>query len=149
MGHKLKQHDGFTLIEVVVTVVIMSLLMTLAKPAIKQSYTQFQMDTAIIQLHKDIRWAQKLADREQAKISIMFLQDKQPYRYAIQWVSGGTRIKTVELPDNLTGIQATAIFINPDKTFMKNGHVLIRKGEIRRYVYYYQTGRSRVTSIPD
>ncbi len=149
MGHKLKQHDGFTLIEVVVTVVIMSLLMTLAMPAIKQSYTQLQMDTAIIQLHKDIRWAQKLADREQGKISIMFLQDKQPYRYAIQWVSGGTRIKTVELPDNLTDIQATAIFINPDKTFMKNGHVLIRKGEIRRYVYYYQTGRSRVTSIPD
>ena len=76
MGHKLKQHDGFTLIEVVVTVVIVSLLMTLAMPAIKQSYTQFQMDTAIIQLHKDIRWAQKLADREQSKISIVFLQKR-------------------------------------------------------------------------
>ncbi|MBP3625139.1 MAG: type II secretion system protein [Peptococcaceae bacterium] len=149
MEHKLKQHDGFTLIEVVVTVVIMSLLMTLAMPAIKQSYTQLQMDTAIIQLHKDIRCAQKLADSEQSKISIVFLQDNQPYRYIIKYASGGGYIKTVEFPDNLTGFRASTLFINPDKTFKSNGHVLIQKGEIRRYVYYYQTGRSRVTSIPD
>ena len=146
---KLKPTAGFTLLEVIVTVVILSLLLTLAMPTIQQTYSRFRLDTAIVQLHKDIRWAQKLADREQGKISVTFFQDKQPYRYVIQRVSDRTRVKTVELPDGLTAIQATTIFINPDKTFMKNGHVLIRKGDVHRYVYYYQTGRSRVTSIPD
>ena len=146
---KTNQKEGFTLLEVIVTVVVMSLLATLAMPTIQRSYNQIRLDTAIVQLHKDIRWAQKLADREQGQVSITFFQDKQPYRYVIQTVSDRTRVKTVELPNGLTAIQATTIFINPDKTFMKNGHVLIRKGEVRRYVYYYQTGRSRVTSIPD
>ena len=146
---KAGENNGFTLLEVIVTVVILSLLATLAMPTIQQSYTRLRLDTAIVQLHKDIRWAQKLADQEQGKISITFFQDKQPYRYVIQRVSDRTRVKTVELPDGLTSIQATTIFINPDKTFMKNGHVLIQKGAVRRYVYYYQTGRSRVTSIPD
>ena len=146
---KTKRKEGFTLLEVIVTVVVMSLLATLAMPTIQRSYNQIRLDTAIVQLHKDIRWAQKLADREQGQVSITFFQDKQPYRYVIQTVSDRIRVKTVELPNGLTAIQATTIFINPDKTFMKNGHVLIRKGEVRRYVYYYQTGRSRVTSIPD
>lgn len=146
---KLKQDNGFTLLEVIVTVALLSLLTTLAMPTIQQTYTQFRLDTAIVQLHKDIRWAQKLADKEQGQISITFFQDKQPYRYVIQRVSDRTRVKTVELPNGLTSIQASTIFINPDKTFMKNGHVLIRKGDVRRYVYYYQTGRSRVTSIQD
>ena len=146
---KSKQTAGFTLLEVIVSVVVMSLILTVVLPTIQQSYQQLRLDTAIVQLHKDIRWAQKLADREQEQISIMFFQDKQPYRYVIQRVSDRTRVKIVELPDGLTAIQATTIFINPDKTFMKNGHVLIRKGEIRRYVYYYQTGRSRVTSISE
>ena len=146
---KANQKEGFTLLEVIVTMVVMALLATLAMPTIQKSYDRFRLDTAIVQLHKDIRWAQKLADREQGQVSITFFQDKQPYRYVIQTVSDRTRVKTVEMPNGLTAIQATTIFINPDKTFMKNGHVLIRKGEVRRYVYYYQTGRSRVTSIPD
>ena len=146
---KVKQQQGFTLLEVIVTVVVMSLLITLAIPTIQQSYHRLRLDTAMVQLHKDIRWAQKLADREQGQISITFFQDKQPYRYVIQRVTDRTRVKTVALPDGLSAIQATTIFINPDKTFMKNGHVMIRKGEIRRYVYYYQTGRSRLTSIAD
>ena len=149
MFTKMKQKDGFTLLEVVVTVVVMSLLATLAMPTIQKSYNQFRLDTAIVQLHKDIRWAQKLADQAQGQVSITFFQDKQPYRYIIQTVSDRTRVKTVELPNGLTKFQASTIFINPDKTFTKNNHVLIQKGEVRRYVYYYQTGRSRVSSVPE
>lgn len=146
---KWKQNAGFTLVEMIVAIVIMLLLTTFAMPSIQQSYQQFQLDAAIIQLHKDIRWAQRIAEQEQEKVSIMFFQDKQPYRYVIQNVNNNAYLKTVELPNNLTHIKAVKIFINPDKTFMKNGHVLIQKGEIQRYVYYYQTGRSRVSNVPD
>lgn len=146
---KWKQNAGFTLVEMIVAIVIMLLLTIFAMPSIQQSYQQFQLDAAIIQLHKDIRWAQRIAEQEQEKVSIMFFQDKQPYRYVIQKVNNNAYLKTVELPNNLTHIKAVKIFINPDKTFMKNGHVLIQKGEIQRYVYYYQTGRSRVSNVPD
>ena len=144
---KMRQTAGFTLIEIIATVMILSLLATLAMPAIQQCYHRLQLDTAIVQLHKDIRWAQKMANKEQGRFTIMFFQDKQPYRYVIQRVSDRVYVKRVELPNGLSAFKASTIIIYPDKTFKNNGHVLIQKGEVSRYVYYYQTGRSRVTSI--
>lgn len=145
---KLRKHGGFTLLEMITVMLLLSCLLVCVMPTIQQSFYQVQMDTAIVQLHRDIRWAQKLADQKQCRFSVTFFQDKQPYRYIIQNVSDRVRWKTVELPDHLTNIEAKTIFIEPDRTFQKNGHILIQKGEIQRYVYYYQTGRSRVTKKP-
>ena len=143
---KLMRKDGFTIIEILTTVTLMALLLTLIMPSLKQSYQQLQMDAAIQTLHKDIRWAQRLADQEQKRVMIQFHRDAQPYRYVVTVSGNKVSSKEVKLPDNLAKIEAKTIIISPDKTFQNNGHVLIQKGAIRRYVYYYQTGRSRVTA---
>ena len=49
------------------------------------------------------------------------------------------------LPDKLKKIETQTIVIQTDRTFQKNGHILLQKGEEQRYVYFYQTGRTRLT----
>lgn len=145
---KLRQQNGFTLVEVITVVVLMSLLISFAMPMIQHSVVRFQMDAAIIQLHKDIRWAQRLADQQQKAVNINFLRISPAYQYWIAVSGSGVYLKKVSLPAGLTKMTAQSIIIEPDKTFRKNGHVLIQKGDVSRYVYYYQTGRSRVSSVP-
>lgn len=143
---KLKQTYGFTLPELMVVLIVMGLLLSMVMPSLTQSYLQLEMDAAITQLHKDIRWAQRLADREQTRVSIMFYRDSQPYRYVIRLSGDATILRKRTLPDGLSTLTAATIFIEPDKTFQKNGHVMLEKGDSKRYVYYYQTGRSRVSA---
>lgn len=143
---KLRQDSGFTLIEMITVILLLSCLFMFVMPTIQQCYYQIQLDAAIIQLHKDIRWAQKLADQNQCQFSVTFFQDKQPYRYVIRDLGSNVLLKKVAFPDHLTKIKANTIFIESDRTFQKRGHILIQKGEIQRYVYYYPTGRSRITT---
>ncbi len=149
VDRKIKQNAGFTLIEVIAVIALIAILLTLAMPTIQQCYFQMQLDTAMIQLHKDIRWAQRLADQYQKTVTIHFLRTAPAYQYGIM-VSGEPQyLKKVYFPENLTQMTAQSIAIEPDKSFRKNGHIMIQKGDVRRYVYYYQTGRSRVSSVAE
>jgi len=143
---KLKKTGGFTLIEMIVVLSIMAILMSMVMPAIQENYRQFEMDAAIHKLHKDIRWAQSIADREQKRVTVGFYVFKQPYQYVIRISGDSTVLRKVELPNHLTKTSTKTILINPDRTFRENGHVLLQRGEVSRYVYYYQTGRSRVSA---
>lgn len=148
MFDKLGQQRGVTLLESIVVLLLISLLITMIFPLIQQTYTQFELDVAIVRLHKDIRWAQRLAVREQKQVSILFFRDTKPISYVIKVQGSNVYYRRGSLPANLSGLTASTIFINPDRTFQKSSHIMIQKGEVRRYVYYYQTGRSRVTSVP-
>ncbi len=149
MDKKIKQNTGFTLVEMITVVTLISLLLTLAMPTIHKCYIQIQMDTAIIQLHKDIRMAQRLADQTQKSVNIHFLRTSPAYQYGIVVSGEAQYTKRVYFPENLTQMTSQSIVVEPDRSFRKNGHIMIQKGDICRYVYYYQTGRSRVTSTPE
>ncbi len=145
---KVKQQTGFTLVEMITVLLLMGLLISMVVPIIQQTYQRIEMDTAIQRLHKDIRWAQQLAEREQTKVTITFFKDAEPrfYRIKATGISGYPRV--VEFPSGVD-VTASVITIKSDKTFSSNNHVTIQKGEISRYVYYYNTGRSRISAVED
>ncbi len=139
----MKNQKGFTLPEVVVTLLLLALLFALAVPSLQQCWQQVVMDVAIQQLHRDLRWAQQMAVREQKRVTVLFFLNEKPY-YVVRY-AGVENLRRRELPDKLQKIEAETIVIAADRTLGKNGHILLQKGEIKRYVYYYRTGRTRVS----
>ncbi len=139
----MKNRKGFTLPEVVVTLLLLALLFALAVPSLQQCWQQVVMDVAIQQLHRDLRWAQQMAVREQKRVTVLFFRNEKPY-YVVRY-AGVENLRRRELPDKLQKIEAETIVIAADRTLGKNGHILLQKGEIKRYVYYYRTGRTRVS----
>lgn len=141
----MKKQSGFTLPELLVVLVLMSILFMMVVPSFAQSWQQLSLDYSIQQLHRDLRWAQRIAAREQKQVSITFFQDQQPYRYVIRLSGQSNYLRKRILQNQLQCIEAQTILIKTDKSFQKNGHILFQKGEEQRYVYYYQTGRTRLT----
>ena len=143
MWEKMKKRNGFTLPEIVVTLLLLALLFALAVPSLQQCWQQVVLDVAIQQLHRDLRWAQQMAVREQKRVTVLFFLNEKPY-YVVRY-AGVENLRRRELPDRLQKIEAETIVIATDRTLGKNGHILLQKGEIKRYVYYYRTGRTRVS----
>lgn len=143
MWEKMKNRNGFTLPEIVVTLLLLALLFALAVPSLQQCWQQVVLDVAIQQLHRDLRWAQQMAVREQKRVTVLFFLNEKPY-YVVRY-AGVENLRRRELPDKLQKIEAETIVIAADRTLGKNGHILLQKGEIKRYVYYYRTGRTRVS----
>lgn len=139
---------GFTLPEIITVLLLITLLFSFAVPSLMDSWQQVRLDCTIQQLHRDLRWAQREAVKEQRKIAVTFYRDRQPYRYSIRYTGTVTNLRYRTLPIKLDQMTAQTLTVNPDKTFQKNGHILFRKGVHERYVYYYQTGRTRVTKAP-
>lgn len=142
---KLAKQAGFTLPELVVVLAVLAILLSFAAPSLLQSWRCVVLDGAIQQVHRDLRWAQQIAVQEQKTVSLTFFQDQQPYRYVVRISGNPTYLRRRILPDRLTRMEAQTILVRADKSFQKNGHILLQKGEEQRYVYYYQTGRSRIT----
>lgn len=140
---KMKSRNGFTLPEVVVTLLLLALLFAFVMPSLQQCWQQVVLDVAIQQLHRDLRWAQQMAVREQKRVTVLFFLNEKPY-YVVRY-AGVENLRRRELPDKLQKIEAEAIIIAPDRTLSKNGHILLQKGESKRYVYYYRTGRTRIS----
>lgn len=55
----MKNKQGFTCVELLVVLLILSLLFCILLPSFGQSWQQISMDAAILQLHRDLRWAQR------------------------------------------------------------------------------------------
>lgn len=141
----MKMQRGFTLPEVLVTLLLLALLCACTVPSLLQSWQQVTLDVATQQLHRDLRWAQRLALQEQRKVTVTFFQSKQPYYYVVRCAGQSKNLRHRVLPDKLKKIEAQTIIIQTDRTFQKNGHIMLQKGENQRYVYFYQTGRTRLT----
>ncbi len=144
----MRRKNGFTLPEMIVVLLLIGILCGFAVPSLVDSWYQAQLDSAIQQFHRDVRWAQREAIKAQRDIQIYFYLDKQPYRYAIRYNGDPTNLRRRDFPTGISDAEAKRIFINRDKSFQKNGHIMIQKGGHQRYVYYYQTGRTRITKAP-
>ena len=57
----MRKQKGFTLIEMVVVLLLISTILGLSVPSLTDGWHQVQLDFAIQQLHRDIRWAQREA----------------------------------------------------------------------------------------
>lgn len=143
-----KCKKGFTLLETLVVLSLMGLLLGFAAPSLMDSWQQVKLDCAIQQLHRDLRWTQREAVKAQRRMTVTFYRDKQPYRYGIRYAGTVTNLRYRKLPAGLDQTTLQTIMVDTDKTFLKNGHILLRKGAHARYVYYYQTGRTRITKAP-
>lgn len=142
----MRKQKGFTLPEFLVVLIIIGFLLSMCVPSLQTSWRKVTMDTAIQQLHRDIRWAQRIAESEQKPVTITFFKDKQPYRYIVR-MTGAGELRRRELP-RMDSMTSQTIQLNADHTIQKNGHILLQRGKERRYVYYYQTGRTRITNAP-
>ena len=140
----MKHQKGFTLPEVLVALLLVTLLCAFAVPSLLQSWQQVTLDAAVQQLHRDLRWAQRLAWQEQKRVTVTFFQSRQPYYYVVRYAGNAQNLHHRVLPAKLKKIEAQTIIIQTDRTFQKNGHILLQKGEEKRYVYFYQTGRTRL-----
>lgn len=141
----MRKIQGFTLMEMLVVLLLLSLLGGMMVPSLWDSWQQVKLDCAVQQLHRDLRWAQREAAREQHKVVVTFFRDREPYRYIVRFAGNPVNLRRRELPRGLDQLTTTTLTIDSEKRFQKNGHILLQKGAHKRYVYYYQTGRTRIT----
>lgn len=63
---------GFTLPELLVVLLLLALLYLMALPTLQHSWQAVALDGAAQQIHRDLRWAQQIAVREQKTVAISF-----------------------------------------------------------------------------
>ena len=71
----MREKKGFTLPEMLVVLLLIGLLSGLAVPLMMDSWQQVRLDYAIQQLHRDLRWAQREAVKEQCRVTVTFYRD--------------------------------------------------------------------------
>ncbi len=143
----MQRKAGFTLVEMVVVLLLISILLSFAVPLLMDGWHQAQLDFMAQQLHRDIRWAQQEAARSQKQMNFMFIKSASSTIYAVRYTGSSTNLRRRDLKA-ADKIVNQAIRVYPDKTFLRNGHIMLQKGEHKRYVYFYRTGRTRITKAP-
>lgn len=142
----MRKQKGFTLAEMVVVILLIGILLGLSVPSLIDGWHQVQLDFAIQELHRDIRWAQREAAKNQCRMQITFYQSDK--KYVIRRAGNPANLRKRELKTKLDTMAANSIIIEKDKRISRNGHVMLAKGGYERYVYFYQTGRTRITKTP-
>ena len=142
----MRKQKGFTLVEMVVVLLLISILLGISVPSLMDGWHQVQVDFSVQQLHRDIRWAQREAVKNQCRMQITFYPKDR--KYVIRRPGNPVNLRKRELKIQLDSMDAGTIIIEKDKRIYKNGHVMLEKGGHERYVYFYQTGRTRITKAP-
>lgn len=138
----MKDRRGFTLFEMLVVISILALLSSLLLPNISAVYQQKQLQNAAVLLHSDLRWAQARAASQQENIQVKF--QKQGYQI-INLDAEKEEIRTVVLPKQITIKHSSSIFFASAYAPNGNGHIVIGDERKNYYVYYYKTGRIRLS----
>ena len=141
---------GFTLMELAVVLAILAVMSAMVLPQFSQRLTQERFMSAIYQVHSDLRAAQETAKSEQCPVKVVFYpKDKTQNVYAIYLLDKvHTPVKTVELPAGITldYVQDTTVVFMEDGHIEHNGHLVFSQGKLRRFLYFYQTGRVRISA---
>lgn len=150
---RVSANGGFTLMELVVVLAIISILSTIIVPSLTQRLAKERLENTVYQLHSDLRLAQETAQREQYPVVLSIYQkSKTQNMYVIRVqnsenIKEQTVIKSVDMPVHIkveyTG--DTSVIFREDGHIMFNGHLTIYRGQERKYIYFYQTGRVRIS----
>ena len=138
----MKSRHGFTLFEMLVVISILALLIFLTVPDLSAVYQQRQLQNSAVLLHNDLRWAQARAGSQQENIQVKF--QRQSYQI-INLDDGQAVIRTVILPKQIAIKQGSSVFFAGAYQPGGNGHIVIGNERRNYYVYYYRTGRIRLS----
>ena len=143
--------NGFTLVELLVVLTIMSLMATVIVPSIVGSYRKQLLSSITEEVLSNLRWAQQLGQMEETMIEVAFYQEGKKQYYEVVAKEGryeGEVYRQIQLPNgNMFDFNGTKVVIfNRDGSIKHNGHFTFSVRGDKRYVYFYQTGRMRISS---
>ena len=110
----MKKEKGFTLIELMVTMVILAILLGLAIPGFSRWLPNYRLRGATRELYSNLQFAKSGAIKERAEWAVRFVSGTNSYEV---WSSGTNRVwdgystpndtlvRTVSLPDSGSGLQ--------------------------------------------
>lgn len=82
-----KNQRGFTLMELVVVLAILAVMGAMVLPQFAQRLTEERFESAVYQVHSDLRLAQEAAKREQCSVKVNFYPlDKTQIAYVIYFM---------------------------------------------------------------
>ncbi len=145
LGSVAKGNAGFSLMELLTVLCPMGIFTGMVIPSLNSIRNTMTLDYGIRQIQRDLRVAQQYAEQRNHKVIISFFTDVNPCKYVIREYGQSVYLVEGYLPKSLDERSVSAITVLSDRTFQKNGHIMFRKGNISRYLYYYQTGRTRIT----
>lgn len=139
---------GFTVIELVIIIAIISILAGLALPAINETIARQEILNAARLLESDIRWVQQMAMNTTPDTSFPEFKP-QPNKYSVK--SGLKLIKSVNLPAGVTLSGPKTLTFGMNGTPITDGQALpttffltSKKTSLTRHVVVSSVGRVRI-----
>lgn len=154
----MKQEQGFTLVEMLITMAVLGTIIVIVLPIYPTTTTKSEIEFAMKQFEEDYLYMQQKAIAESKRIRIM-INPAHSYYYMQELApnsSGGQQAKhllTRHLPSGLTFAKETGG--GNDIVVNDNGHI-ISKGSLtftyhlqgktyrRKYIFQIHTGRFRI-----
>lgn len=142
---------GYTLVELVVVLAIVTIFLGILVPRLDGLFAKEQLESVVYQMHSDLRWAQQMAQTRNSEFTIFACYRDGPGRcfYVISQTDGAEMVerKRVTLPKRVQVdfTTNTTVTFKSDGTIVKNGHLGLTGGEESWYIYFYLTGRMRIS----
>lgn len=103
-----RQH-GLTMIELMITIVIMGVLLGVAVPSFLSTIARVRLEGVVSELSIDLQYARSAAIRRRAAVTLTTADDGRGYALTL----GAENLKTVALPAGVSLSAAVAIVFDP------------------------------------
>ena len=145
----IRNNKGSMLIEMVVVLAIIAILMTLIMPKFDVVFSKTQLESVTYQMHSQLRVVQKTAIKNQCPMKVSFYLSQENTIYYIKACDEYGRWSVLETGELEQGVQLdftqdSDVFFYDDGD-MRNGHLRQFNESEQRYIYFYNTGRMRIS----
>ena len=141
--------QGFTLPEIIIVLTILAIMTAIVTPQYTGRLQKERFDNALYQLQGDLRWAQSQAKSRGELVKVAFYPSAGRDSYRITALTTAQLLKSVMLPQGVTVnyYGTTEIIFQSNGAILQNGHFTLSSNGRKRYDYFYQTGRIRLTNV--